>query len=312
MGPAAPLLLIQDTVEESRSRIRQASNIGRVVYFYVVDDEKRLRGVVSARDLLLNAPGTPIANVMRKEVIAVPSRATIVEACEFFVMHKLLAFPVIDDDRRVIGAVDVDLYTSEIQEIDRRQDSEDLFQLIGVHLTPADQTSAKLAFRGRFPWLLCNIAGGMLAAFLADWYQDVSTLVVVAPFIALVTALAESVSIQSVGLALQILHRERPQWRVFASKVGFEVLVGLMLGVACGLAVGALAFLWKGDIKLAFSLLLGIVGGVAASAAVGLSLPYILKLMRRDPQLAAGPIALAIADVITLLFYFNLGRWLLL
>jgi magnesium transporter len=312
MGPASPLLRVQDTVGASLDLIRRSSDVGRVVYFYVVDDERKLRGVVSTRKLLLSGPETPLTTIMNDKPIAVPSQATILDACEFFVMHKLLAFPVIDADRRIVGAVDVDLYTSEILEIDRRQDSDDLFQLIGVHLTEAEQTDAKRAFLGRFPWLLCNVAGGMLAAFLADWYQDVSTLVLVAPFIALVTALAESVSIQSVSLALQLLHREKPEWRAFARKVGFEVLIGLMLGVACGLAVGALAVAWKGDFKLAASLLLGIVGGVAASAAIGLSMPYVLRLLRRDPQLAAGPIALALADVVTLLFYFNLGRWILL
>jgi magnesium transporter len=181
--------------------------------------------------------------------------------------------------------------------------------LIGVHLSEAAQGNARLAFWGRFPWLLCNVLGGMLSALIADAYQDVSTLVIVAPFIALVTALAESVSIQSVSLALQAL-RSPPQWKDFARQVQRECFVGLLLGGACGLAVGMIAWLWKGSFVVAASLFLGITGGVAASAGVGLSIPFVLKLLRRDPQLAAGPIALALSDVVTLLCYFNLGRWL--
>jgi magnesium transporter len=60
------------------------------------------------------------------------------------------------------------------------------------------------------------------------------------------------------------------------------------------------------------SLFIGIAGGVTASAAIGLALPFLLRMIRRDPRLAAGPIALALSDLVTLLFYFNLGRWLLL
>jgi magnesium transporter len=51
---------------------------------------------------------------------------------------------------------------------------------------------------------------------------------------------------------------------------------------------------------------------VAASAAIGLALPFLLRMIRRDPQVASGPIAMAAADLVTLLLYFNLGRWLLL
>ncbi|HEY4261130.1 MAG TPA: magnesium transporter, partial [Schlesneria sp.] len=234
----------------------------------------------------------------------------VLEACELFTRHKLLAFPVVDQDFKVLGAIDVDLYTEEIQAIDRRQDSDDLFQLIGVHLSGAAQNNARLAFVGRFPWLLCNVLGGMLSALIADAYQDISTLAVVAPFIALVTALAESVSIQSVSLALQALHGQSPKG-TFARHLRMELMVGLLLGGACGLVVGIVAWLWKGSVIVALSLMLGIVGGVVMSAGVGLSMPFMLKLFRRDPQLASGPIALALSDVVTLLCYFNLGRWLL-
>lgn len=310
MGTATPLLRMTQTVSESLEMVRSSQDVGRIVYFYVVDDAIQLQGVVATRKLLLSSPQTKIADIMSSRTIAIPSTATVLDACEFFTLHKFLAFPVIDADRKVIGAVDIDLYTDEIQELDRRHDSEDLFQLIGVHLSEAAQGNARLAFLGRFPWLLCNVGGGMLSALIADGYQDVSTLAVVAPFIALVTALAESVSIQSVSLALQALHSP-PKWETFTRKIRFELLVGLLLGSACGLTVAIVAWLWKGNLIVAASLFLGIVGGVVASAGVGLSVPFLLKLCRRDPQLASGPIALALSDVVTLLCYFNLGRWLL-
>lgn len=311
MKSASPLLRIGQTVGEALEVVRNSPDVGRVVYFYVVNDASQLQGVVATRKLLLSSLSTKISDIMFSKVVAVPETATVLEACEFFTLHKLLAFPVIDSDRKIIGAVDVDLYTDEILEIDRRQDSEDLFQLIGVHLTEAAQNNARLAFLGRFPWLLCNVLGGMLSAVIADAYQDISTLAVVAPFIALVTALSESVSIQSVSIALQSLHAQPPKWASFARKVQQELLVGLLLGGGCGLIVGAVAWLWKGSFIVAASLMLGITGGVVLSAGVGLAIPYVLKLLRRDPQLAAGPIALALSDVVTLLCYFNLGRWLL-
>jgi magnesium transporter len=94
-------------------------------------------------------------------------------------------------------------------------------------------------------------------------------------------------------------------------KVGRELIVGLLLGAACGATVGLIAWLWKGDTKVGWSLFLGISGGVTGAAAVGLALPYVLRLLQRDPRVAAGPMALACSDMIALLLYFNLGRWLL-
>jgi magnesium transporter len=306
------LLNAGQTVTQALRAIRERKDIGRIVYFYVVDDERRLQGVVPTRQLLLSEPDALISSLMATRLIAIPSTATVLEACEFFTLHKLLAFPVVDEEKKVLGAVDVSLYTDEIQQLEHRQESDDLFQLIGVHLTDAVEGNPRRAFLGRFPWLLCNVLGGMLSALIADAYQDISTLAVVAPFIALVTALAESVSIQSVSLALQMMHSGAPNWNSFYRKLQFELFIGLLMGNACGLTVGLVAWLWKGSLAVAASLFVGILGGILMSSGIGLAMPFVLRMCRRDPQLASGPMALAIADVVTLLCYFNLGRLLLL
>src|SRR4051812_41659071 len=91
------------TVGEALAFVRANPHPGRVIYFYVVDDDGKLKGVVPTRRLLLSEPTAKIADIMIRQVIAVPHDATVLDACEFFTMHKLLAFPVVDDDRRVVG-----------------------------------------------------------------------------------------------------------------------------------------------------------------------------------------------------------------
>ncbi|HJZ58816.1 MAG TPA: magnesium transporter [Gemmataceae bacterium] len=311
-------LRADQTVADALESVRRNPPSSRVIYFYVVDDDDRLKGVVPTRRLLLSDPAVRVSEIMVRQVIGIPHTATVLDACEFFTLHKLLAFPVVDENRRVVGLVDVDLYTEELRELDQESDDvirqeagNDLFQLIGVHLTEAEQRRPALAFRRRFPWLLANVAGGMLAALLADAYKDVATLAVVTPFIPVVLALSESVAIQSVSLALQTLHGERVTWGTLMRKVGRELVVGLLLGAACGLIVGLIALTWMGKWEVGLSLFVGIGGGMLAAAGVGLAMPLILKLLKRDPQVASGPIALATADMLTLLLYFNLGRWLL-
>ena len=304
------------TVAEALDQMRRSPPPGRIIYFYVVDDQKKLLGVVPTRRLLLSQAGATIRDIMIREVIAIPSAATVLEACEFFTLHRLLAFPVVDAGRRLVGVVDVDLYTEELAETGETAPGagrDDLFQLIGVSLTATQQTRPLRAFRGRFPWLLCNVAGGTLAAVLAGVYQTELNWnhAVLALFIPVVLALAESVAIQSVTLALDSLRGGPPTWGKLARKVRYEGATGVLLGAVTGVIVAAIAFAWQG-VPVLFWVVVGGIGlGVTGAAVAGLSVPYILRLLSRDPQLAAGPIALTCADVVTLLAYFNLARLLI-
>jgi len=253
---------------------------------------------------------------MIRNVISIPADATVLEACEFFTLHRLLAFPVVDAGRRLVGVIDVELYAEELAETGDEGPAaatrDDVFQLIGVRLTRAQQARPLRAFRGRFPWLLCNVAGGSLAAVLADVYQVELNWknAVLALFIPVVLALAESVAIQSVTLALDGLRGAPATWADLFRRLRYEGVTGLLLGAATGLLVAGIAAIWQG-IPLLFWIVAGGIGiGVTGAAVAGLAVPYVLRLSHRDPQVAAGPIALAAADVVTLLAYFNLARLL--
>ncbi|HXG09212.1 MAG TPA: magnesium transporter [Gemmataceae bacterium] len=248
---------------------------------------------------------------MIRPVIAIPRDATVLDACEFFILHKLLAFPVVDEQGRIVGLVDVELYTRELRDLGRRESHDNLFQLIGVHATEAHQRSVPALFRRRFPWLLATLAGGLLAAVISDLYYDVASLALVVPFIPLVLALASSVSAQSASLALQTLHGQRPAWAMLLPKFNIELATGSLLRAACGLVAGMVVLAWKGHPMAALSLAGSIVGSGVCAALLGLAMPYLFRLLQRNPQVAAGPIALALADLVTLLVYFNLACWLL-
>jgi magnesium transporter len=300
------------TVGEALASLRDNQPQGRIIYFYVVDVDGRLQGVVPTRRLLLSPPQTPLREVMVAEVVAIPAGATVLDACEFFVLHKLLAFPVVDERRRLVGLVDVDLYTEEMSDLEKREGSDALFQLIGVHLTEAQRASPLLSFRQRFPWLLCNVGGGVAAAFLSGLFEaELRRVVALALFIPVVLALAESVSIQSVSLTLQTLEGRRPTWATLLPALGRELATGAALGVACGLFVGLVALVWIGQAVVGACVLGGIGGGVTVAAVFGVAMPNLLRMLRLDPQVAAGPVALATTDMATLVIYFGLARWLL-
>jgi magnesium transporter len=300
------------TVGEALERLRSHPPPGRIVYLYVVDGDGRLAGVVPTRRLLLSAPHTALAEIMVRQVVALPASATVLEACEFFIQHRLLAFPVVDDQRRILGVVDVDLYTDKLRDLGDADERNDVFQLVGVHLTTGRQSTPFLAFRSRFPWLGCNLAAGILAALLSGLYDyELRQVVELAFFIPVVLNLAESVSSQSVSLALQGLHGPRPTWRALLRGLRRELLTGLLLGLGAGAVVALTGLVWLKQVPVALCLLGGIAGGVTVAAALGLALPVLLRLLHLEPRVAAGPVALAGVDIVTILLYFNLARLLL-
>src|SRR6266487_2436965 len=111
-----PLLDADMTVGKALDRIRREGIGERVIYFFAVDADKRLVGVLPTRRLLTAALETRLREIMVRRVIAIPASASVLDACEFFVLYKFFAFPVVDADRHVIGVVDIGLFTAEMLE----------------------------------------------------------------------------------------------------------------------------------------------------------------------------------------------------
>lgn len=297
------------TVGDALASLRVRTNASEVLYLYVIDDEGRLSGVVPTRALLSAAPETPLHDIMLHDVVAIPDWATVLIAAEYFVSKKILAFPVVSGDGVLVGQVDVSIFTDEVISHARRS-FDDIFQIIGVRAT--EGRTSWSGFRDRFPWLLTNVAGGLICAAIASRYEPLLEVVVVlALFIPVVLALGESISIQAVSLTLQGLHSSGASWALVGPALRREFFTAGLLGLGCGGIVGGIAGLWKGSAMLAVAIGGAITASMVTAALLGLLLPTMLHAARRDPKIAAGPIVLATADLCTLLIYFNLATALL-
>ena len=129
-----PLLEADSTVEKALEKIRREGVGERVIYFYAVDQEKRLVGVVPTRRLLTTPPAAILREIMVPRVIALPVEATVLEACDFFVLYKFLAFPIVDSDRRILGVVDTDVFMESVLETGEDEGDvarDDFFEALG-------------------------------------------------------------------------------------------------------------------------------------------------------------------------------------
>ncbi len=302
------------TVEQSIERLRAQNGPGggEIVYFYAVDAEGRLTGVVPTRRLLMSGPSQTIEQVMVPNPISVRETMTVLEACEFFVMYRMLALPVVDADGRLLGTVDVGLFTDKVFSVSRSQSNQDVFQLIGVHVLSGRRSSPWAGFRNRFPWLACNIVGGVACALLAGLYESLLTsTIVLAMFLPVVLTLAESVSIQSMTITLHNLHESGLHWRPLLRGLTTELLTAAMLGVAAGGTVAGVAWGWKGRPAVAGAIGASIFLAIVTACLLGVLLPALIRALRGNPRIAAGPVVLALADVATLMFYLNLAGLIL-
>jgi magnesium transporter len=315
-----PLLDAGMTVGEALERIRREGVGERVIYFYAIDEQERLVGVVPTRRLLTASLETSLRQIMVPRVVAVPANATILDACEFFVLYKFLAFPIVDEKRRVVGIIDANLFAEEILEAGESEDrprpvglvGPEFFEALGFHIEQIREASVWRGFRFRFPWLLVTVTGGTLSAILAHFFKaTLARSLVLAFFLTMVLALNESVSMQSMSVTIHALRSVSVTRGWLVAALRREVSTALLLGAACGVVVSLIVWVWRHDFASAFVIGGSIALSLITACALGLGVPSLLHRFKLDPKIAAGPITLALADFFALVIYFT-SAWLVL
>lgn len=303
-----PVVDLDSTVGGALEAVRTRGFGDKIIYFYVTDQDGVLKGVLPTRRLLTEPLERPVAECMIQRVMAIPETATLLEACELFVLHKFLAFPVVDKARRIIGVVDVNVFREEVLDLAERKQTEDVFQSLGFRVSEVSQASARKAFILRFPWLLATIAGGTLCAFLSGVFAEtLEQQLLLAFFLTLVLGLGESVAAQSLAVTLQAMHYSSPTVKWLLGAVKKEFATAVFLGTSSGLLVGTVVFTWHRDLLAAGSIALSILLSMTTACLLGVLIPSISRFFKMDPKVAAGPLTLAIADICTLLAYFGLA-----
>ena len=302
-------LLREDwTVHETIEHLRSLDVGDRIIYFYVIGENERLVGVVPTRKLLMSAAGQKLGEIMSRRVVAIPKTATVFDACEFFVLHKFFALPVVDEQRRVLGIVDINLVTEEVLEGSEPPELQDVFEMLGFHLAEARNAGPFKAVRFRFPWLVATILSGTICAFITGTFEEtLKHLLVLAFFLPLVFGLAESVSMQSMTLFIQALRVTPPSRAWYLAALRREAATATLLGIVCGCVVGAIVWAWHGQAGAAAAIGASVLLSFETACLLGLSVPSLLHALKLDPKIAAGPVTLALTDIATLLFYFGVS-----
>lgn len=311
--PVHTIVHIDQKVGEALEAIRNNHIEEKIFYFYVVDDASCLKGIVSTRKLLLSQPDVAIKDIFEKSVVSITAGHTLQDAVEMLTKHRLLAIPVVNEENRLLGIIDIQLYLEEAVDVAQaRRSATDLFQVLGLKIEEGKRRSSWQVYRLRMPWIFCNMFGGIACAVISRIFDLVlAKVLLLAMFIPLVLTLSESISMQSMTYSLQILHRSKISLRRIFYQIFTEWKMSSLLAITSGIIVGCLSLLWGEGSLPAFVIACGIMASVTISGIMGATIPLVLHAQKLDPKVAAGPVVLMLADIITTAIYLALATWIL-
>lgn len=311
--PVRTTIHIDHTIEEALHYLQNKHIDDEIIYIYVVDDERRLVGVVPTRRLLLNEPHTPITKIMSTHLVSLKGDQTLQEAMEFLETHHLLALPVVDEQNHLLGLIDVGLYLEEKVDVATSRRRTDIFQMIGMYIEEGKRMGPWKGYLARMPWIFCNMFGGIACAVISRIYELVlSDVLLLAMFIPLVLTLSESISMQSMAQSMQLIKKRSRKWRYTLHMLMREWQVVALMAITSGCIVGSISLLWGDGIAPGVTIMFGIMISIYVTSIIGSAIPLILHAHRLNPRVAAGPVVLMCADVFTTLIYLTLGTWWLL
>jgi magnesium transporter len=312
--PVKTTLWVDHTVDDALAHIRKTQLDDQIFYLYVTDQDKRLKGVVSTRNLLLSPATSKIDQILEDQIISISADHSLQQAKEILTQHKLLALPVVDEIGRFLGIIDIQLYLGQAVDVAKaKRDSTDLFQVLGLHLEESKPRSTWLFYKTRMPWIFCNMVGGIACAIISRVFEIVLLeVILLAMFIPLVLTLSESISMQSMTYSLQLIHKPKVSFKRSLFQIFSEAKMVSLLALTSGIIVGGLSLLWGEGWRPPIAIAVGIIISVTISGAIGAAMPLVLHARKLDPKVASGPVVLMLADVITTAIYLGLSTWWLL
>jgi magnesium transporter len=266
----------------------------RFFELYVTDESGRFCGAVPLDRLLRSKRPVPISDLMEPERRRIHADEDQEEVARMFQRYDLVAAPVVDADDRLVGIITFD----DVADVIEEEAEEDIKALGGVRGEELSDSVWKIA-RGRFNWLLVNLATAFIASSVLGLFegqlQKMVALAVLAPIVASQggNATTQTMTVAVRALATRNL-TDTNAWRVITR----ELMVGLLNGIAFAVITGAAAYVWFKVPGLGFVIGLAMVCNLLAAALGGILIPIALHRLRFDPALASSPFVTTVTDVV--------------
>jgi len=285
----------------------QAENISRVHSIYVVDDEDRLKGRLSLKDLLTTSTKTPIREVYISKLNSVNVDTEDVEVARIMQKYDLEAIPVTDELGRLVGRITID----DIVDVIKDEADKDYQMAAGITQDVEANDSVLELTKARLPWLLMGMVIELFASRVLDANQTISdqfrTLII---FVPLLSATAGNIGVQASAIVVQGLANGSVKDfnRNYFSK---ELTVSMISGTIISLFLLGYHFILYGQFMVGFAISISMIAVILFAATLGTLVPLLLHRNKIDPAIATGPFITTTNDVFGIFLYFVIARLIL-
>ena len=286
----------------------QAENVSRVHSIYVVDDQNRLKGRLSLKDLLTTSTKTHISDIYIRKVNSVNVDTEDVEVARIMQKYDLEAIPVVDEMGRLVGRITID----DIIDVIRDEADQDYQLAAGISQDIEADDSILEHTKARLPWLVLALLGGFISVRVLGLFEDAmlehGKLFFFTPLIA---AMAGNVGVQSSAIIVQGLANNTLSGSLFSrllKEVSLSLLNGLILAVI--LFLGS-HFLLNVEVIIGVIVTIALVSVIIIASLIGTFVPLLLDKFGIDPALATGPFITTSNDICGILIYFAIAKLIL-
>lgn len=294
------------SIQEAINSLRKEDQTGPdgLFYIYVTDREGRLRGVLRVRDLVLAPPDRKISEVMISQVRSASVHADQEDIAALFRDHHFTVLPVVDDFQKLCGVI-----TSEdAMEVIEEEATEDMQRMIGLSGEEMLDTPWRVSLANRLPWLFVNLGTAVLAGWVVSIFEPtIAKYAVLAVFLPIIAGQGGNAGTQTLTIMVRSMALGGIEGRQKRRILGKEMLVALCTGLATGLTVGIIGWLWSNDMVLGVIACVALLLNMLTAAASGVLIPIGLKALKIDPALASSIMLTTVTDVVGFFIFLGLA-----
>lgn len=297
------------TVREAVDKFKVFAEFAESInYLYVIDEDRKLVGVVSYRDLLLAEPEEDIRTIMYERIISVTVTTDQEVVAQIVQRYDFLAIPVVDENNILVGIVTVD----DIIDIVIKEANEDIEKLSATGKSIDFETKTLVAAARRLPWLILLLFIGVISGRIISSFEDtLKQVVALAFFMPMIAGMTGNTGTQSLAVVVRGLISYDIDKGVITRLIMRELGVGITIGIICSVLIAVIAFIWQGSLilgavvgcSLFFTLIIGTLAGTV--------IPLVLFRLNIDPAVASGPLITTLNDIFSLLTYFGIATMFL-
>ncbi|WP_420822114.1 magnesium transporter [Staphylococcus cornubiensis] len=298
-------LTINTPVHEALMRVKdQAPDAETIYVIFVVDEDKKLVGVISLRDLIIAENDAYIEDIMSERVISANVADDQEDVAQTMRDYDFIAMPVVDYQNHLLGIITID----DIVDVIDEEASEDYSRLAGVSdIDSTDDTIFQTAFK-RLPWLLILTVLGMItASILGSFEETLEKVALLAAFIPIISGMSGNSGTQSLAVSVRNIStgdiKEKSKVKLALRESGS----GFLTGITCAVSLSLIIMLLYGQPYLALIVGTSLTIAMTVGTTIGSVIPLVMNRLGIDPAVASGPFITTINDIVSMLIYFGLA-----